>query len=35
MEAKVAIQQMANDVDEVKRLSSKLISADYGALHLL
>src|SRR5713101_8980288 len=35
MEAKVSIQQMANDVDEVKRLSSNLISADYGALHLL
>jgi hypothetical protein len=26
---------MANDVDEVKRLSSNLISADYGALHIL
>jgi hypothetical protein len=26
---------MANDVDEVKRLSSNLISPDYRALHIL
>ena len=32
-EVKVAMQQTANDVDEMKRLSShNLISADYGAL---
>jgi hypothetical protein len=28
------MQQMANDVDEVKRLSSNLIRADYGVLHV-
>ena len=27
------MQQIANDVDEVKRLSYNLISAEYGALH--
>jgi hypothetical protein len=26
---------MANDVDEVKRLLSNLVSADYGTLHIL
>ena len=28
------MQQMANDVDEVKRLSSNLICADHGALRI-
>ena len=31
-ETKASIQQMANDVDEAKRMSFNLISAGYGAL---
>jgi hypothetical protein len=34
-EAKASIQQMANDMDESKRLSSNLASTHYGALLIL
>jgi hypothetical protein len=35
-EAKQVMDQTANDVDQVKRLSSRsLISTDYGALHIV
>ena len=34
-EVKVSTQQTASDVDEVKRLSSNLINAAYGALRIL
>jgi len=33
-EVKVAVQQTANDVDQVKRLSSNFISVDHRALHI-
>ena len=34
-ETKTSIQQMANDVDESKRLSYNIVCTDYGALHIL
>jgi hypothetical protein len=34
-ETKASIQQIANDIDESKRLSSDLVSTHYGALHIL
>ena len=33
-EVKVAVQQTANDVDQVKRLSSNFIIVDHQALHI-